>query len=183
MPWGRAGPQTREATSPSQTSSSAGQTLPVGKWGAKPPLWEAEMESTLWSSASSRLELAAGRRTVPKRSESIWKSIIKVWFFPWFSFPRRKKDSVESHPTRVDDTRIDADDIVEKIMQSQDFTDVSNTEGESMSLKRGSLGCFLSKAANLVQSQIWSATDSPLWFANSACHCFSTDHSRGKTVA
>lgn len=42
----------------------------------------------------------------------------------------RKKDSVESHPTWVDDTRIDADDIVEKIMQSQDFTDGSNTEGE-----------------------------------------------------
>lgn len=42
---------------------------------------------------------------------------------------------MESHPTRVDDTRIDADDIVEKIMQSQDFTDVSNTEGERMSLK------------------------------------------------
>lgn len=56
--------------------------------------------------------------------------------FPlYFFFPRRKKDSVESHPTRVDDTRIDADDIVEKIMQSQDFTDVSNTEGERMILR------------------------------------------------
>lgn len=43
---------------------------------------------------------------------------------------RRKKDSVESHPTWVDDTRIDADAIVEKIMQSQDFTDVSNNEGK-----------------------------------------------------
>lgn len=37
---------------------------------------------------------------------------------------------MESHPTWVDDTRIDADDIVEKIMQSQDFTDGSNSEGE-----------------------------------------------------
>lgn len=37
---------------------------------------------------------------------------------------------MESHPTWVDDTRIDADDIVEKIMQSQDFTEGSNTEGE-----------------------------------------------------
>lgn len=37
---------------------------------------------------------------------------------------------MESHPTWVDDTRIDADDIVEKIMQSQDFTDGSNTEGK-----------------------------------------------------
>lgn len=42
---------------------------------------------------------------------------------------RRKQDSVENHPTWVDDTRIDADDIVEKIVQSQDFADVSNNEG------------------------------------------------------
>ncbi|KAM4662211.1 early estrogen-induced gene 1 protein isoform 1-T2 [Discoglossus pictus] len=47
---------------------------------------------------------------------------------------RRKKDSVESHPTWVDDTRIDADDIVEKIMQSQDFTDVSNNEDSHLRL-------------------------------------------------
>lgn len=36
---------------------------------------------------------------------------------------------MESHPTWVDDTRIDADDIVEKIVQSQNFSDVSNNEG------------------------------------------------------
>lgn len=47
---------------------------------------------------------------------------------------RRKKDSVESHPTWVDDTRIDADDIVEKIMQSQDFTEGSNTEDSNLRL-------------------------------------------------
>lgn len=43
---------------------------------------------------------------------------------------RRKKETVENQPTWVDDTRIDADDIVEKIVQSQDFTDVSNLEGK-----------------------------------------------------
>ena len=37
---------------------------------------------------------------------------------------------MESHPTWVDDTRIDADDVVEKILQSQNFADVSNNEGE-----------------------------------------------------
>ncbi|MEQ2289440.1 hypothetical protein AMECASPLE_033029, partial [Ameca splendens] len=42
---------------------------------------------------------------------------------------RRKQDSVESHPTWVNDTRIDADDIVEKIVQSQNFADINNTEG------------------------------------------------------
>lgn len=44
-------------------------------------------------------------------------------------FCRRKKDSVENHPTWVDDTRIDAGDIVEKIVQSQNFADASNNEG------------------------------------------------------
>lgn len=36
---------------------------------------------------------------------------------------------MESHPSWVNDTRIDADDIVEKIVQSQNFADISNTEG------------------------------------------------------
>ncbi|XP_065106216.1 early estrogen-induced gene 1 protein isoform X1 [Paramisgurnus dabryanus] len=47
---------------------------------------------------------------------------------------RRKMDSVESHPTWVDDTRIDADDIVEKIVQSQNFSDVSNNEDSNLTL-------------------------------------------------
>lgn len=47
---------------------------------------------------------------------------------------RRKKDSVESHPTWVDDTRIDADAIVEKIVQSQNFADVSNNEDSNLRL-------------------------------------------------
>lgn len=42
---------------------------------------------------------------------------------------RRKQDSVESHPSWVNDTRMDADDIVEKIVQSQNFADINNTEG------------------------------------------------------
>ncbi|KAJ8388755.1 hypothetical protein AAFF_G00129880 [Aldrovandia affinis] len=50
-----------------------------------------------------------------------------------FSF-LRKQDSVESHPTWVDDTRIDADDIVEKIVQSQNFADVSNNEDSNLRL-------------------------------------------------
>lgn len=43
---------------------------------------------------------------------------------------RRTKVSVENHPSWVDDTRMDADDIVDKIVQSQNFADVSNNEGE-----------------------------------------------------
>ncbi|MBN3324470.1 F102B protein, partial [Atractosteus spatula] len=45
-----------------------------------------------------------------------------------------KQDSVESQLKRVDATRVDADDIVEKILQSQDFTHSlldSSTEGIS----------------------------------------------------
>lgn len=33
-----------------------------------------------------------------------------------------KQNSMESQLKRMDDTRVDADDVVEKILQSQDFT-------------------------------------------------------------
>lgn len=33
-----------------------------------------------------------------------------------------KQDSIESQLKRMDDTRVDADDVVEKILQGQDFT-------------------------------------------------------------
>ncbi|XP_077821178.1 early estrogen-induced gene 1 protein isoform X1 [Macaca mulatta] len=64
---------------------------------------------------------------------------------------RRKKDSVESHPTWVDDTRIDADAIVEKIVQSQDFTDGSNTEDSNLRL-------FVSRDGSATLSGIQLAT-------------------------
>ncbi|KAE8284746.1 Protein FAM102A [Larimichthys crocea] len=47
---------------------------------------------------------------------------------------RRKKDTVERQPSCVDDTRIDADDIVEKIVQSQNFSDNSNNEDSNLRL-------------------------------------------------
>ncbi|XP_057687653.1 early estrogen-induced gene 1 protein-like [Corythoichthys intestinalis] len=47
---------------------------------------------------------------------------------------RRKPDSVENQPSWVDDTRMDADDIVEKIVQSQNFEDVNNTEDSNLRL-------------------------------------------------
>ncbi|XP_037633967.1 protein FAM102A isoform X2 [Sebastes umbrosus] len=48
--------------------------------------------------------------------------------------PRRKQDLVESHPSWVNDTRMDADDIVEKIVQSQNFADINNTEDSNLRL-------------------------------------------------
>ncbi|XP_048874794.1 protein FAM102A isoform X2 [Brienomyrus brachyistius] len=47
---------------------------------------------------------------------------------------RRTKVSVENHPNWVDDTRMDADDIVDKIVQSQNFADVSNNEDSNLRL-------------------------------------------------
>lgn len=47
-----------------------------------------------------------------------------------------KQDSVESQLKRVDDTRVDADDIVEKILQSQDFSLDSSAEGVWLTIKR-----------------------------------------------
>ncbi|RVE68805.1 hypothetical protein OJAV_G00095160 [Oryzias javanicus] len=48
--------------------------------------------------------------------------------------PRRKQDSVETHPSWVNDTRMDADDIVEKIVQSQNFADINNSEDSNLRL-------------------------------------------------
>ncbi|KAM3599600.1 uncharacterized protein V6R79_008332 [Siganus canaliculatus] len=47
---------------------------------------------------------------------------------------RRKKDTVERQPSCVDDTRIDADDVVEKIVQSQNFSDSSDSEDSNLRL-------------------------------------------------
>uniref|UniRef100_A0A3P8W5N4 Estrogen-induced osteoclastosis regulator 1 n=1 Tax=Cynoglossus semilaevis TaxID=244447 RepID=A0A3P8W5N4_CYNSE len=48
--------------------------------------------------------------------------------------PVRKQDSVESHPSWVNDTRMDADDIVEKIVQSQNFADTTHNEDSNLRL-------------------------------------------------
>lgn len=45
-----------------------------------------------------------------------------------------KQDSVESQLKRVDDTRVDADDVVGKILQSQDFSLDSSAEEEGLRL-------------------------------------------------
>lgn len=47
---------------------------------------------------------------------------------------RRMKNSVQRQPSCVDDTRIDADAIVEKIIQSQNFSDSSNKEDSNLRL-------------------------------------------------
>ncbi|XP_060937083.1 protein FAM102A [Limanda limanda] len=47
---------------------------------------------------------------------------------------RRKADPLQRHHSCVDDTRIDADDIVEKILQSQNFSDGSNNEDSNLRL-------------------------------------------------
>lgn len=45
-----------------------------------------------------------------------------------------KQDSIESQLNRMDDTRVDADDVVEKILQSQDFTpSLMDSSAEGMS--------------------------------------------------
>uniref|UniRef100_A0A8C7Z417 Estrogen-induced osteoclastogenesis regulator 1a n=1 Tax=Oryzias sinensis TaxID=183150 RepID=A0A8C7Z417_9TELE len=48
--------------------------------------------------------------------------------------PRRKQDAVENRPSWVNDTRMDADDIVEKIVQSQNFADINNSEDSNLRL-------------------------------------------------
>ncbi|KAI9537086.1 hypothetical protein NQZ68_028213 [Dissostichus eleginoides] len=69
---------------------------------------------------------------------------------------RRKQDSVESHPSWVNDTRMDADDIVEKIVQSQNFADVNNTEGtvEHDKIQNSNLRLFVSRDGTTALSGI-----------------------------
>ncbi|XP_037835331.1 protein FAM102A isoform X2 [Kryptolebias marmoratus] len=47
---------------------------------------------------------------------------------------RKAPAAVERQRSCVDDTRIDADDIVEKIVQSQNFADINNTEDSNLRL-------------------------------------------------
>lgn len=49
-----------------------------------------------------------------------------------------KQDSIESQLKRMDDTRVDADDVVEKILQSQDFTpSLMDSSAEGISTRNG----------------------------------------------
>ncbi|KAM9820087.1 early estrogen-induced gene 1 protein-like [Neosynchiropus ocellatus] len=50
------------------------------------------------------------------------------------SSSRRKKEPVQRQPSCVDDTRINADDVVEMIVQSQNFSDSSNNEDSNLQL-------------------------------------------------
>ncbi|XP_024124245.1 protein FAM102A isoform X2 [Oryzias melastigma] len=47
---------------------------------------------------------------------------------------RRKKDTVGRQLSNVDETRVDADDIVEKIIQSQNFSDIGSNEDSNLRL-------------------------------------------------
>uniref|UniRef100_A0AAZ3SB12 C2 NT-type domain-containing protein n=1 Tax=Oncorhynchus tshawytscha TaxID=74940 RepID=A0AAZ3SB12_ONCTS len=86
--------------------------------------------STEHSRSSSLTDLTHRRNTSTSSSTS--GDNRRAWPILLSNRPsRRKKDTVESQPTWVDDTRIDADDIVDKIIQSQNFADVSSHEEDS----------------------------------------------------
>uniref|UniRef100_A0A8C6TH78 Family with sequence similarity 102 member Ab n=1 Tax=Neogobius melanostomus TaxID=47308 RepID=A0A8C6TH78_9GOBI len=71
---------------------------------------------------------------------------------------RRKKVQVEKQHSCVDDTRIDADDIVEKIVQSQNFSDGSNNEDSNLRLfvsKDGTTALSGTQLTNRVTSGIF----------------------------
>lgn len=64
--------------------------------------------------------------------------IYQMYFLIYTRYPV-KQDSMESQLKRVDATRVDADDVVEKILQSQDFTHSlldSSAEGNKMFINR-----------------------------------------------
>uniref|UniRef100_A0A4W6F8A9 Family with sequence similarity 102 member Bb n=1 Tax=Lates calcarifer TaxID=8187 RepID=A0A4W6F8A9_LATCA len=85
------------------------------------------------------------------------------------SNPQVKQDSMESQLKRMDDTRVDADDVVEKILQSQDFTPSlldSSAEEEGLRLFVGPGGSTALGSHHLPTSaylggyfQLWIKTD------------------------
>uniref|UniRef100_A0A8C1Z1Z0 Family with sequence similarity 102 member Ab n=1 Tax=Cyprinus carpio TaxID=7962 RepID=A0A8C1Z1Z0_CYPCA len=90
------------------------------------------------SFASQQSKISGGTQGTIKRykktTTSNYTSILILIFFFLNQICMRKKDSVENHPTWVDDTRIDADDIVEKIVQSQNFADFCDIEDSNLTL-------------------------------------------------
>ncbi|XP_051899939.1 protein FAM102A-like isoform X2 [Pristis pectinata] len=50
---------------------------------------------------------------------------------------RRKNEEPESRPTQVDDTRVNADDIVEQILRDQDFSQCGSAEDSGLQLYVG----------------------------------------------
>uniref|UniRef100_A0A8C3IYX6 EEIG family member 2 n=1 Tax=Chrysemys picta bellii TaxID=8478 RepID=A0A8C3IYX6_CHRPI len=72
--------------------------------------------------------------TEPKVTDDNFDTPVKDISSEKFSRHPVKQDSVESQLKRVDATRVDADDIVEKILQSQDFSLDSSAEEEGLRL-------------------------------------------------
>uniref|UniRef100_A0A673B0C7 Protein FAM102A-like n=1 Tax=Sphaeramia orbicularis TaxID=375764 RepID=A0A673B0C7_9TELE len=80
------------------------------------------------SSSSVSCGLAHAAQPPPSTPTEIHRQIL-----PNFT-TLRKKDTVEKQHSCVDDTRIDAGQIVEKIVQSQNFSDSSNNEDSNLRL-------------------------------------------------
>ena len=69
-----------------------------------------------------------------------------------------KQDSMESQLKRMDDTRVDADDVVEKILQSQDFTPSlldSSAEGR-LHIQRNNMVSFIKSIATAISAGLHS---------------------------
>ncbi|XP_032903384.1 protein FAM102A-like [Amblyraja radiata] len=92
--------------------------------------------SGLSSGPSSAAEMEAGVRDLPFDKPP-------RPFRPPDRLLRRKKETQESLPSWISDTRVNADDIVERIVQTQDFSDTSNSEDSGLQLFVGRDGTTL----------------------------------------
>ncbi|KAF4021534.1 hypothetical protein G4228_013499 [Cervus hanglu yarkandensis] len=117
---------------------SVRKELKGGKAYAKLGFADLNLAEFAGSGNTTRRCLLEGYDTKNTRQDN---SILKVWISmqlmsgdPCFKTCPVKQDSVESQLKRVDDTRVDADDIVEKILQSQDFSLDSSAEEEGLRL-------------------------------------------------
>lgn len=120
-----------------RTSRTAGipqqEAAPPGVWGSPLMLHlKAKRMLDVWKSRLGPHGLHCPQTGLPGRDAGVVRpesaAATPNSLIFWLHF-RRKQDSVETHPSWVNDTRMDADDIVEKIVQSQNFADINNSEG------------------------------------------------------
>lgn len=98
----------------------------------RPPVWERHPSRATSATTATPVTLQQTSAVRPLHSGRSWPRSLTV--NTSCVCCRRKQDSVEDHPSWVNDTRMDADDIVEKIVQSQNFADISNNEGKTFDL-------------------------------------------------
>lgn len=119
----------RRNTSEGSTSTGIGSILgPCEEMD--PKVTDTNIDTSIKDASSEKLCRYAQHESLTQQKQNrIYYITSKTSKYIYFCRHPVKQDSVESQLKRVDATRVDADDVVEKILQSQDFSLDSSAEG------------------------------------------------------